>query len=79
MGERINKLSSAIYYDGPNFGPDRFQNLTIGKDKKMYKKAMLRKKWVNFLREHTLPNEQWTEEAMEELFTWAKNTKIEDL
>jgi hypothetical protein len=66
MGQREDKLSSAIYFDGSNFGPHRFHNLTIAKSKKMYKKAMLRKKWVSHLRQNALPNHQWTEDVMEE-------------
>ena len=79
MGDREDKLSSAIYFDGPNFGPHRFQDLTMSKSKKMYKKAMLRKKWVSYLRQNALPNHQWTEDVMEEMFTWAMNMRLTNL
>ena len=79
MGDREDKLSSAIYFDGPNFGPHRFQDLTMSKSKKMYKKAMLRKKWVSYLRQNALPNHQWTEDVMEEMFTWAMSTRFTNL
>ena len=42
--------------------------------KEMYKKAALRKDWVDYLRKNKLPTGTWTKQAMDELFTWAKTT-----
>ena len=79
MGEEDDKLSSAIYFDGPHFCRSRFENLTMGANKALYKKARLRKEWVAFLNKNTTSCHRWTDEKMIELFNWANNTTIPNL
>jgi PIF1-like helicase len=76
IGDTDDKLSSAIYFDGPHFSRRRFEKLTMKNDKEMYKKAKLRKDWVEYLRQHEVQKGQWTEQEMEELFEWTNKTQI---
>jgi len=50
IGDQDDKLSSAIYFNGQNFSRRRFENLTMKNEKEMYKKAKLRKDWVELLK-----------------------------
>jgi PIF1-like helicase len=77
IGDRNNKLSSAIYFDGQNFSRRRIENLTMKTNKEMYKMAILRKNWVRYLRANEVPKGQWTKDEMEDLFTWAQNTTFD--
>jgi PIF1-like helicase len=79
IGKQSDKMSSAIYFDGKNFDRERFQNLTMSKGKGMYKKAVLRKNWVNYLNENVVPTNNWTKDKIEEVFTWATTTTIQNL
>jgi hypothetical protein len=45
-------------------------------EQEMYKKAKLRKDWVDYLRRHEVPMGQWTSEKMEDLYHWTNNTWI---
>jgi hypothetical protein len=74
IGERDNKLSSAIYFDGQNFSRHRIENLTMKTNKEMYKLAILRTNWVSYLRANEIIKGQWTKNDMDELFAWANNT-----
>jgi len=46
--------------------------------KMMYKKAILRRQWVEFLREHKLPDKTRTTQELTELFCWVEQTRIEE-
>jgi hypothetical protein len=76
IGDQNDKLSSSIYFDGPNFSRRRIENLTMKTNKEMYKLAILRKNWVTYLRTNEHQKGQWTDVEMEELFKWAKDTVI---
>ena len=77
IGNREDKMSSAIYFQGQNFTRARFQNLTIGAKNQTYKKAELRREWVKYLHDHKIPNNRWTEEDMQQLFSWANETRYD--
>jgi hypothetical protein len=47
-------------------------------NKEMYRKAALRKQWVEFLRENETPRGRWTPKQMEKIFSWAENTTFDD-
>lgn len=77
IGNREDKMSSAIYFAGDNFSRKRFQNLAMKTEKEMYKKAALRKDWVDYLRQNEVPKGQWLAEEMDELFKWVNDTRID--
>jgi hypothetical protein len=77
IGDQNDKLSSAIYFDGPNFSRGRIENLTMKTNKEMYKVAMLRKNWVTYLHKNEIKKGQRTKMEIKELFQWAKVTVIE--
>ena len=54
IGTKEDKFSSAMYFTGPHFNRDRITNLTLDKNKKLYKKAALRKQWVEYLKKTLL-------------------------
>jgi hypothetical protein len=76
LGEESEKLSSSIYFDGPNFCRQRMVNLTIGGNNNMYRKAALRRDWVTYLKGNSDSGTRWTEEALVEIFEWASTTRI---
>lgn len=78
IGSRNDKMSSAIYFDGQNFSRKRFQNLAMKNEKEMYKKAVLRKEWVDYLRSNEVRKGLWNDEQMEELFQWAQTSRVSD-
>ena len=78
IGNREDKMSSAIYFQGQNYTRARFQNLTIGAKNQPYKKAELRRKWVQYLHDHRIRNNRWTEEEMQQVFCWANETRYDD-
>jgi hypothetical protein len=78
IGDDADKMSSAIYFHGQNFSERRFQNLTMKSNKEMYRKAALRKQWVEFLRDNETPRGRWTPKKMEKIFSWAENTTFDD-
>ena len=78
IGERNDKLSSAIYFEGGNFSKHRFFNLSMKNEKEMYVMAQLRDDWVQYLRQHELSKGRWTHQQMQHIFDWANNTTIND-
>jgi PIF1-like helicase len=77
LGDRLNKMSSAIYFEGSNFSRQRFENLTTKENNELYKLAGLRARWVQYLREHELPKDSVNRMASEEIFLWANTTTID--
>jgi hypothetical protein len=55
-----------------------FTNLTKGKSGAMYKKAVLRKKWVRFMKERNESRKHYTKEETKLLFDWISNTAIKN-
>ena len=49
MGTADNRLTSAIYFDGPNMNPGQVQNLTRNDTGQLSKKANRREMWVETL------------------------------
>ena len=78
IGTAQDKLSSAIYFDGKNFSRHRFENLNMRTKKEFYKKAILRRLWVEFLRKHKMPDKTRTTEEIQNLFTWVEQSTITD-
>jgi hypothetical protein len=76
IGTKEDKFSSAIYFTGPNFNRERITNLTKDAKGKTFKKAWLRLKWVNFLKENKIDISRWDQNNLSELFQWANNTKV---
>jgi PIF1-like helicase len=76
IGDPNDKLSSAIYFDGNNFTVDRFKDLTIGSNGVMYKKAKLRKDWVQYLRNNEVRKGRISEDEMNDLFQWIKGNSF---
>ena len=70
IGTADDKLSSAIYFDGPDFSRQRITNLTTDKSGKMYVKARLRQKWVDYLNENSKLWKDCSLEEMEDHFAW---------
>jgi hypothetical protein len=79
IGDQGDKLSSAIYFDGPNFSEERFKNLTMSVKNEIYKKAELRQEWVKNLRTNEVKNQAWNNEKMQILFKWAIHTRIDSV
>jgi hypothetical protein len=51
LGDPEDIMTSALFFDGPNVKPTRLMNITSTADKtKLYKKVILRHKWVQHLR-----------------------------
>ena len=46
--------------------------------KEMYKKAALRKDWVEYLRENEVKKGKWRMKEMDDLFAWANTVKFDD-
>jgi hypothetical protein len=78
IGNPNDNLSSAIYFHGPHFSKDRITNLTKGKSGVMYKKPVLRKKWVRFMKERNKNHKHYTKEETKLLFDWISNTTIKN-
>jgi hypothetical protein len=70
IGTADEKLSSAIYFDGPDFSRQRITNLTKDKSGKMYVKARLRQKWVDYLNKNSKLWKDCSLEEMGDLFAW---------
>ena len=70
IGTKDDKMSSAIYFDGPDFSKARITNLTKQKNGKSYIKARLRKKWVDYLKSNNRKRKLYTEEEKTDLFEW---------
>jgi hypothetical protein len=79
IGNPNDNLSSAIYFHGPHFSKDRITNLTKGKSGVMYKKAVVRKKWVRFMKERNKNRKHYTKEETKLLFDWISNTAIKNM
>ena len=75
IGTNDDKMSSAIYFDGPYFSRARITNLTKQKGGKMYIKARLRTKWVQYLKEKSKLWIDYTEIQMNDLFAWISNKR----
>lgn len=75
IGSASDKMSSAIYFDGPDFSRDRITNLTKEKTGRLYKKAGLRKNWVSYMRSNSKVRHRKTDVEMESLFKWVKCTR----
>jgi hypothetical protein len=77
IGDPKEKLSSAIYFDGPNFSRHRIENLTLKANKEMYKLASQRDEWVKYLRSNEVKKGKWNQTDMADLFNWANNKRID--
>jgi AAA domain len=75
IGTEEDKKSSAIYFDGPDFSEKRITQLTKDMSGKFYRKALLRKKWVDYQKTHSLKRREYTKEEMAFLFNWIKKTR----
>ena len=76
IGRSDDKMSSAIYFDGPDFSRERITGLTKDKKGKLYRKAALRQKWVNYMKTNSRDQKQYTEKEMNVLFEWIEKTKF---
>jgi hypothetical protein len=81
IGTKDDKMSSAIYFDGPDFSRARITNLTKERSGKMYIKARLRQNWVNYLKTNSSHMKVYTDKEKDNLFAWitAQKYTIEDL
>ena len=53
LGDRFDKMSSAIYFEESNFSWKRFENVTTKDNKgELHKVAGLRATWVKYLHDH---------------------------
>ena len=67
IGTVEDKMSSAIYFDGPDFSKAR-----------MYRKAILRQKWVDYLKANSINQKHYTKKEMEGLFDWITKTRLSE-
>jgi hypothetical protein len=71
LGDPDDLATSALFFDGPNVTPARLMNITQRMDcKGFYKKVILRQKWVQYLKDHTL-SLQYTHREIKDTFHWA--------
>jgi hypothetical protein len=78
IGTEDDKFSSAMYFTGSNFNRERITNLTMDANNKPFKKAVLRKRWVDYLKGNTIDLSRWDETARNKIFDWAKTTRLSD-
>jgi hypothetical protein len=76
IGNPDDKMSSAIYFDGPNFSKQRITNLTRQQNGAMYHKAYLRQRWVKFIRDNNVNRKQYTKSEMDKLFDWITQNRF---
>jgi hypothetical protein len=71
LGDPLDIMTSALYFDGPHLCPARLMNLSTRVDNKgFYKKVLLRQKWVQYLKQHHLPL-SFSKESTDSIFKWA--------
>lgn len=71
MGDPNNVLSSAIFFDGTNINPERFQNIAFSLKKgRKYEKVVLRDKWVRYLKQHRVQS-NLSDTQIQSIFNWA--------
>jgi hypothetical protein len=84
IGNADDKMSSAIYFDGPHFSQKRITNLTKEQSgqlfkkaqlRPLFKKAQLRQNWVKYMKENNRKRKYYTKEEMEYIFEWIKNMR----
>jgi hypothetical protein len=78
IGNPNDNKSSAIYFDGPDFSKARVTNLTREKSGNMYKKAMLRKKWVTYMKQRNHQKQPYTTEQIQHLIDWITTKSVSD-
>ena len=78
-----DKLDSAIYFIGNDLTspddspPERLTRLTVGKDDKPYTVAVLREKYVKYLRDHIVCKEKtYTEQDLIDEISYIENTRF---
>ena len=76
IGTSLDKMSSAMYFDGPDFSRARITNLTRQKNGKLYVKAILRQKWVSYLKGNSRARKGYTKGEQEDLFTWVSTQRF---
>ena len=81
IGTSDDKMSSAIYFDGPDFSRARITNLTKDRSGKMYIKARLRQEWVNYLKNNNTHVKVYSEQEKKDLFEWVTTQRytVQDL
>ena len=68
-------LNSAIYFTGNNITKERIQNVTKKSNKdEEYINVIRRRKWVQHLKDHTIPNENQTTKQIRKIFKWTKSS-----
>jgi hypothetical protein len=75
IGNVDDKMSSAIYFDGPHFSQKRITHLTKEQSGRLFKKAQLRQNWVKYMKENNQKRKYYTKEEMEYIFEWIKTTR----
>jgi hypothetical protein len=76
IGTIDDKMSSAMYFDGPDISRARITNLTREKSGRPYIKARLRAKWVNYLKDNSRQKREFTKEKKVDLFAWITDCKF---
>ncbi len=71
-----DKMSSAIYFKGPNMTPDRVMNMRVGKNGRLFKHPRLRDQWVWKLTK-SIHVSRISAASKQEIFQWAKNTVVD--
>lgn len=79
LGNKENKFSSAIYFQGDNASKERFQFVSVRKvNQKIvpYHKVLLRDKWVKYLEENTMQNSGLSSKEKSDLTRWCQSTNL---
>jgi len=77
IGNPHDKLSSSLYFFGPNLDDNRISQLSRNSDGKIYQKVHLRTNWVNFLKRNT-HSSNLTNSEKQKLFHWANTSKYSE-
>ena len=72
LGDLQDKLSSCLFFDGPDINAERFVNLNLTADGKTYKKILLREEWTQKLKENLVKSTEHLEKE-QEIIDWYEN------
>ena len=70
LGERNDRMKSALFFMGTNMNPTRMKNLTLDRDGKTRKKVKARNQWMKRIEKNTMKT-SLTKEEQNTLLKWA--------
>jgi len=77
IGNKEDKLSSSLYFFGQNLNDDRISELSRNAKGQIYNKIILRKTWVDFLKQNT-HSSNLSNSQKQKLLHWATTTKYSE-